>query len=96
MGRDFENNRGAIGNDEQAAADKADSSKNIKMSQEGPPQELRSGRRTVFTEKLREREREEVNKKRKRVENAKYEELREQAERDKEATEAALRRHRER
>lgn len=50
----------------------------------------------MFTKKLREREREEVNKKRKRVEDAKYEELREQAEQDKEATKATLRRYRER
>jgi hypothetical protein len=38
----------------------------------------------------------EVNKKRKTVGDAKYEELREQAERDKEASEASLQRHRER
>ena len=50
----------------------------------------------MFTEKLWEREREEINKKRKSVEDAKCEELREQAEWDKEATEASLGRHRKR
>jgi hypothetical protein len=44
----------------------------------------------------RDMKQEEVNKKRKRVEDAKYEELIEQSRQDKEATEATLRRHRER